>query len=365
MDVYCGNKDTKEYYKKDLGGERVRYDTKKTTTTKIRNKGKFVSVQQGSETKDNEITGKLKAFEERIKLRKGGQVESQENLLFAHGEHSGKGRRFNKRGDKSKGEWDLSKVRCFKCHKRGHLKKDCRKTSTTQEQSNLILEDDEPSLLMTTHEEILLNEGQIQPEKYASGDASIWYLDNGASNHMTGVKSHFKDINESVTGRVRFGDGSYVQIKGKGSILLECRNHEQKIVSDAEAVRHAIYILNRVPTRALEDKTPYEALYNRKPNLENLRIFGCTAYAKEHDPINDPNSPITPSPYTYNPQSKKKLLTSLTKNTENIFDHVPVLVYKGLKLKYIEYTKKSETESLLFTEEEPVITKEASTDQKG
>nr|GFB29164.1 zinc finger, CCHC-type [Tanacetum cinerariifolium] len=48
----------------------------------------------------------------------------------------------------------------------------------------------------------------------------------------------------------------------------------------AEAVRHAIYILNRVPTRALEDKTPYEVLYNRKPNLENLRIFGCTAYAK-------------------------------------------------------------------------------------
>nr|GEX18117.1 zinc finger, CCHC-type [Tanacetum cinerariifolium] len=48
----------------------------------------------------------------------------------------------------------------------------------------------------------------------------------------------------------------------------------------AEAVRHAIYILNRVPTRALEDKTPYEALYNRKTNMENLRIFGCTAYAK-------------------------------------------------------------------------------------
>ncbi|GJV73368.1 zinc finger, CCHC-type containing protein [Tanacetum coccineum] len=122
---------------------------------------------------------------------RGGQVESQENLLFAHGEHSGKGRRFSKRR-----------------------------------------EDDEPSLLMTTHEEVLLNEGQIQPGKYASGDASIWYLDNGASNHMTGVKSHFRDINESVTGRVRFGDGSYVQIKGRGSILLGCRNQEQKIVSN-------------------------------------------------------------------------------------------------------------------------------------
>ena len=126
----------------------------------------------------------------------------------------------------------MRKVRCHKCHKRGHFRKDCRKASTTQEQSNLILEDDEPSLLMTTHEEVLLNEGQIQPGKYTSGDASIWYLDNGASNHMTGVKSHFKDIDESVTGRVRFGDGSYVQIKGKGSILLGCKNQEHKVVTD-------------------------------------------------------------------------------------------------------------------------------------
>ena len=84
----------------------------------------------------------------------------------------------------------------------------------------------------TEHEEVLLNEGQIQPGKYASNDASIWYLDNGASNHMTGIRGHFKDIDESVTGRVRFGDGSYVQIKGKGSILLGCRNQEQKVVSD-------------------------------------------------------------------------------------------------------------------------------------
>ncbi|GJT67788.1 disulfide-isomerase-like protein [Tanacetum coccineum] len=94
----------------------------------------------------------------------------------------------------------------------------------------------------------------------------------------------------------------------------------------AEAVRHAIYILNRVPTRALEDKTPYEALYNRKPNLENLRIFGCTAYAKEQDPINDPNSPITPSPYTYNPHSEEEATTSSARRNQegNIFDHVPV-----------------------------------------
>ncbi|GJY21036.1 zinc finger, CCHC-type containing protein [Tanacetum coccineum] len=44
------------------------------------------SIEQTNDLDDitlDEIIGKLKAFEERIKLRKGGQVESQENLLFA------------------------------------------------------------------------------------------------------------------------------------------------------------------------------------------------------------------------------------------------------------------------------------------
>ncbi|GKE47366.1 ribonuclease H-like domain, reverse transcriptase, RNA-dependent DNA polymerase [Tanacetum coccineum] len=48
----------------------------------------------------------------------------------------------------------------------------------------------------------------------------------------------------------------------------------------AKAVRHAIYILNSVPTKSLEDITPYEAIKRRKPNLKKLRVFGCIAYAK-------------------------------------------------------------------------------------
>ena len=130
----------------------------------------------------------------------------------------------------------MSKIQCHKCRKFGHYRKDCNQQQTTQEQSNLIQEDEEPSLLMAIHkpehEEVLLIEGQFQPEKYATTDVSIWYLDNGASNHMTGTKSHFTNIDENITGRVRFGDGSYVEIKGRGSVLLRCRNHEQKVISE-------------------------------------------------------------------------------------------------------------------------------------
>ena len=47
-----------------------------------------------------------------------------------------------------------------------------------------------------------------------------------------------------------------------------------------EAVLCTTYLLNRNPTRALTvNKTPAELWFGRKPNLSNLRIFGCTAYA--------------------------------------------------------------------------------------
>ena len=47
-----------------------------------------------------------------------------------------------------------------------------------------------------------------------------------------------------------------------------------------EAVRHAVYILNRLPTRALSKQTPYEAWKGKKPNFDHLRIFGCVAHMK-------------------------------------------------------------------------------------
>ena len=47
-----------------------------------------------------------------------------------------------------------------------------------------------------------------------------------------------------------------------------------------EAIRHATYLINRVATRSLDRKTPYEALKGRKPNLSHLKVFGCVCYAR-------------------------------------------------------------------------------------
>lgn len=47
----------------------------------------------------------------------------------------------------------------------------------------------------------------------------------------------------------------------------------------AEAISCAVYIRNRSPTAALNNKTPYECWFGQKPDLSNLRVFGCVAYA--------------------------------------------------------------------------------------
>ncbi|KAI0515512.1 hypothetical protein KFK09_008177 [Dendrobium nobile] len=60
----------------------------------------------------------------------------------------------------------------------------------------------------------------------------MWYLDSGASNHMTGDKEKFIDLNEGVYGKVKLGDGSLVKIQGKGTVLLQCKTGEHKRLSD-------------------------------------------------------------------------------------------------------------------------------------
>jgi len=46
----------------------------------------------------------------------------------------------------------------------------------------------------------------------------------------------------------------------------------------AEAVYTTVYILNRCPTKEVQDKTPIEAWSGRKPSAKHLRVFGSICY---------------------------------------------------------------------------------------
>ena len=48
-----------------------------------------------------------------------------------------------------------------------------------------------------------------------------------------------------------------------------------------EATLTAVYLLNRSPTRAIEEeKVPFELWYGYKPDLSNLRVFGCVVFIR-------------------------------------------------------------------------------------
>ena len=49
-----------------------------------------------------------------------------------------------------------------------------------------------------------------------------------------------------------------------------------------EAVSTVVYVLNRCPTKSLDNVTPFEAWHKKKPNVSHLRTFGCVAHVKQN-----------------------------------------------------------------------------------
>ena len=59
----------------------------------------------------------------------------------------------------------------------------------------------------------------------------LWYLDNGASDHMTGDQTKFKELDEKFIGNVKLCDKSIVLIQGKGYILFQCKKDDQRLLT--------------------------------------------------------------------------------------------------------------------------------------
>ncbi|GJX44921.1 zinc finger, CCHC-type containing protein [Tanacetum coccineum] len=146
----------------------------------------IASIEQYSDLCEmtiEEAIGRLKTYEERIMYNKGKQVDSQEKLMFTRQKSKGKyfrgcGRRKHRfsqikthekyKEEKKDGEsshrnfnrnnfkklsYDTSKLQCYQCKKIGHIAPNCPQKTKANEQSNLVEEDLEPTLLMAILED--------------------------------------------------------------------------------------------------------------------------------------------------------------------------------------------------------------------
>jgi hypothetical protein len=229
----------------------------------------------------DEAVGRLKAFEERTRRSSGSARSGESQALLtqaewearqknAGGESSGRGKNGGGRGrgrgrggssggrggggDTGKdgtGKRDKSHIKCFKCHGYGHYANRCPGGEKKKEEAHLVkTAEKEPTVLLAEtvlldqlqcssekqFQTVLLNEVEIAPELHLSDggvpSGNVLYLDNGASNHMTGDVEKFKELDHAVLGRVRFGDDSTVEIQGKGIVVFQGKQGDHWILSD-------------------------------------------------------------------------------------------------------------------------------------
>ena len=73
-------------------------------------------------------------------------------------------------------------------------------------------------------------------------------------------------------------------VERKNRTILEmarCLLHDKDLPKKfwAEAASTSVFLLNRLPTKALSKSTPFEAWYGFKPKLMNLKVFGCLCFS--------------------------------------------------------------------------------------
>ena len=60
----------------------------------------------------------------------------------------------------------------------------------------------------------------------------IWFLDSGCSNYILGIRSMFRDIDETHKLKVRLGDNKQIQVEGKGTIEVKTNQGKVKYVDN-------------------------------------------------------------------------------------------------------------------------------------
>ena len=129
-------------------------------------------------------------------------------------------------------------IQCYDCQRYGHFAYECRNAKKPREDRAYVAEATQSaatalasssnmvvatsSLLMAVVEEV--SDLLLHGSEGVSSDPTLWYLDTGATNHMTGRREFFSVLDESTNGSLKFGDNSRILIKGKGSIEVNQRD---------------------------------------------------------------------------------------------------------------------------------------------
>lgn len=108
-------------------------------------------------------------------------------------------------------------MECNYCHKSGHVEADCYKKKREEGQASFAEEKNSQTRLFMAKTDEELDVSQI------------WFLDSGCSNHMTGFKRLFDELDESYKKSVKLGDDKEIHVEGKGRVVVQSSSNRQML----------------------------------------------------------------------------------------------------------------------------------------
>ncbi|XXG85802.1 hypothetical protein AAC387_Pa11g0820 [Persea americana] len=112
-------------------------------------------------------------------------------------------------------------VECHNCYNYGHLARNCRLPSVTNQFQNKKQPKHTEVWKVKKRAEKAKDSLIVQTTFKAQKKSAPWILDNGCSSHMTGDKAKFTKLQQYEGGSVKFGNNDGAKICGRGTVQLK------------------------------------------------------------------------------------------------------------------------------------------------
>ncbi|RVW91832.1 Copia protein [Vitis vinifera] len=180
-----------------------------------------------------ELVNALQAQEQRRMIRK---EESMEGALQAKAENSGGGKdkknnnkKNNNKTDNNNKNKDGTYPPCLHCKKTNHPQRKCWWRPDVKCRKCGQIGHMERICKSQQHEETKASTEQHQEEQLfgatcfttSNNSSDSWLIDSGCTNHMTNDQELFKELDKTIISKVKIGNGEFISVKGKGTMVIE------------------------------------------------------------------------------------------------------------------------------------------------
>ncbi|MBD3828844.1 C2HC-type zinc finger protein [Stenotrophomonas sp.] len=160
----------------------------------------------------------------------------------------------------------MSKVKCFHCHQHGHYATNCPRKKKNKQ------------AVGSAGGEALASQFELDFSLIAclvsSVMGSVWFLDSGASFHMTGDRDLFSDLEDKDLGvHIEMGDDGRYSVTGIGTISFERESGKPFVLKE---VMHVPGLKkNLISVAMLEDKG-YDVVFSEGKAFMRSKTIGET-----------------------------------------------------------------------------------------